>query len=542
MKGKFALARELFMEQRYYSHRSQNNNEGISKDEVHALRNKFSLSLLTNYFIYAFFFLMLSLILIIDNSARIKYEFYIILIPLYLYVLAFSSYTTLSFLEYIKNSNSVRLLGILPVRNQNLLLFLSWFTYSGSLGIFLLVPATFIYVSQGGNALEVPFQFVNAVTSIMLGYSLGSVISNIRLSSGSVKGRALRNVSRNAAIAILFLLFYAGISLLPNSDILFSNFYRNPLFIYIPFINFSYAFQININSAVQMLQIIQYLLYVVVAYLVLKFASTKGFRRIIEGSSTKRNSGIITKHSLDRKTWSGHFRPSLIKDSKLILRESLPSLLVFTPLFLIFPYDISLLSISYSKALITPFMVIFSATVSVISAACYSIAFMSVESGGIQYLHLLFPDQKRVLMLKMFSSIFIFSIIYIPMAISALYISGIPQLLWPGIIMSSVSLFAITLTLSLKTLLQGSTNVLKVRGISTFGTPAEIALKLSPGPTLSIIITILSVYISLLLSHSSELMVGIWSFTSFSALMVIILKYCIPVKNLTGIRSDYSLH
>ena len=538
MKVNFALAEELFIEQRYYSHRSQNTDDGISKTEVHQLRNKFRLSLLTNYLMYAFFFLMLSLILIIDNSARIESEFYIILIPLYIYILAFSTYTTVSFLEYTRNTNSIRMLGILPVKRPNLILFQSWFFYSGSLGIFLLVPASFIYISQGGSILEVPLQFINAVTSIILGYSIGSLVSNIRRSPGSVRVRALRNVLRNAAIAAMFLIFYAGISFLPNSGIMFTHFYRSRIFIFIPFINFPYAFHSGISDVDSIWQVLQYSLYAGVSFLFLAFSSKKSFMGIIEGGSHNSTPGSNFKSLSSRKIGKGYFRPSVIKDSKLILRESLPSLLVFTPLFLIFPYDISLLSISYSKEIITLFMVFFSSIVSVISAACYSIAILTVESGGIQYLSILFPDQKRALTLKMLSSVSIFLLIYIPMIISAIYISGIPQILWPGIVVSSISLFCITLTLSLFALLKNSRNVTRMRGISTIGTPAGIARNLYPGSALSVIITIISVYISLFISDNADILVEIWSTISLSVMLFIVLKYCIPDSKQERIRLE----
>jgi predicted permease len=535
MKERFALALELFMEQRYYSYRSQKEGEGISESDVKAIRKKFRSSLLSNYFIYAFFFLVLSLILFIDNYAKIRTEFYLILIPLYLYILAFSAYTTVSFLEYARKANSVRMLGILPVRRPGLLLFLSWFVYSGSLGIFLLVPASFFFVSMGGSVLELPVQLMNAVTSIVLGYSFGSLISSTRLSSGSVRGRAMRNLSRNMAIAFMFLIFYTGISFLPSADIPSSLFYGNSALLYVPFINFPYSFSFNTYNLLQLWQFLQYSLYIVLSFLVLDWSARRGFRRIMDGGFRNIGQSREDTSAVQGKVGRGYLVPSLIKDSKLIIRESLPSLLIFTPMFLIFPYDVSLFSIKFSGEFIIPFMVVFSAMVSVISAACYSMAFLSAESGGIQYLRILFPDQNRVMRSKMFSSSMIFSIVYIPMALSSLLLSGISPIIWPGIIVSSVSIFCITFLSSFSKLLNRVRNVLRIRGIPSLGTPSVIALDLIPGSAFSLIITIMSVYISLLLSNDASLAVWIWSIISVSAMSAIFLKYGILKSKIEAI-------
>jgi hypothetical protein len=77
-----------------------------------------------------------------------------------------------------------------------------------------------------------------------------------------------------------------------------------------------------------------------------------------------------------------------------------------------------------------------------------------------------------------------------------------------------------------------------MRGISTIGTPAGIARNLFPGSALSVIITIISVYISLFISDNADILVEIWSTISLSVMLFIVLKYCIPDSKQERIRLE----
>ena len=540
MKGAMQIVKEIFMEQRFASRKDQIYPVKQSVKYRAELRRNLAASVLSNYIIYAMFFSIISLILFMDNSFSGLVLFQVISLSVYSYILVFSAYTCISFTEYINKTPSGGILRILPIRKPHLYIFLSWFIYTGSMGLFLIIPGSILFYIHGGPPSYIPLQVICSLTCIFTGFSLGYLISASRNQGRLTSGMKTRNIVRNIAIATLFLLFYTGISELSSLNISGTILSPNPIILVLPIISFSQLFSTGLHTTQMIVTVTACLSYLILSIFLIDRSGKFAFSRSNEGKVSGR-SRRVEEVKLKRREVHGYIFSSLVKDINLVFRESLASLLVFTPLYLLFPFVLSISLSLRDSSVSTEYFMVFITMVSIISSASYVMAFLSSESRGFLYLRILLPAETDMVKTKTLNGTVIFSIISIPLIVYASLALNISYIMMLGIIMASISTFLTSCLISSTIIVHRIRNLETIRGISSLGSPFKLLLAFSLSSLVPVSLTILSIIITIYLNAGYEFLTSIWDIITFSGLLAVFTKSVIlkssrtmRKKNLNG--------
>lgn len=438
-------------EQRYHGSFSGEKPVPEGKDYNGAIRSRARNQWIANSLTFATAYTFLSLIVALENiqDGISNPGVFVLFFSLFPVSVVMNSYSSASYSMYLKGSKTPKILNTLPVRRVWSIFEIVWFMNSGFLSVFLVLPVTILYCIESGAFYPLVMGIMMWLASALLGYSIGFAFGSESFSgvySGSMS-KKVANLLRNIVLLILFTVFFSAMYSLPR--ISETNYFRNNPGILISLQKFGSFISGNSSPRGSDLIPVALLACIVFGCLILSDISarygTMGIFRVSRPSS----STYGTSHSRTRVSRSkGKILNSIRKDVNLWLRQSFTSLIMFTPVFLIFPVSVNyILGISRVDFQPLEFM-IFILAGSMISSFTYSAGSIVSEGKGINVLHLLPVTVSDIVKMKLFSSTMVFAACLVPVYALAAFLSGIPLIESIIIFFTAISIFMISFLIS----------------------------------------------------------------------------------------------
>ncbi|MCL4341735.1 MAG: hypothetical protein M1431_06555 [Candidatus Thermoplasmatota archaeon] len=426
-QGLLTMASLIFNEERYLGARYSRN---YRSDEFNkSVRGRDQIKRLTiyNLITVAISYSFLSFIVAMENLGTGVTDSGTLLMALSIFPLnmAVNIYSSASYSMSLKNSRSPEIFNALPVSRTWIIFEASWFLSSGILSLFIVLPVSIVYCLDLSSFAPLFLDIAIWLSSTFLGFAIGFTFGSLSFlgKQGSRGFKKLTNVFRNSLLLLLFLAFFTSIYALPRLSS--SPFFMNNTILQRLLGEFGAA--MSLNFAV----ISPYFLFTATIFLLAgslaasAYSSSVGLKRISRqdmGSA----SGVRSKRKSLGKPKEGSMSiKSIRKDMNLWLRQSFPSLLLFTPVFLVFPLSVNyILGITRERFLPAEFLM-FILAASIISSFSYSMGSLISEGKGLKVLGMLPMNLGDLIRLKLISSSIFFVVCLLPVYIIVTYLSGI---------------------------------------------------------------------------------------------------------------------
>ncbi|BAB59163.1 hypothetical protein [Thermoplasma volcanium GSS1] len=418
IKQTLYLARRLLIEERYLALKNSasfTKRANAASDKSAYVMRYVNLS----YAMTSISFMLFSLVLVVPSllSHHIFTLSNIVLI-LYIYVLFINVSNSLLFFVSISINHILDPLRALPLDLPQNVIAVSWFIYTGSSSLFAVMPAVFIASAFYGNAYIALLGFIWSLFTMLLGYTIGSLLFIIF--SRRILGKRTRSsiIIRNAG-RVIFLIFVFVIFeiILYNAD------YVN---IIVPNMAFPYSFVIPIINIPKTLFYADSLLKAFMGFslsilylLFIIFSFTKlnsiAFSRLVEPMRSSGRAEVnLERAEKIRKPYLSFF----YKDIWLSSRKSQNLVLLIMPIFFVFPTVMS--ELLYSPEISVNPISLYNVLIAfvVVVSSFYSILFLVIEGNGISFLRSLPVSPKNVIAWKLPAPFLIFAAITSAMLIT----------------------------------------------------------------------------------------------------------------------------
>lgn len=413
----FLIARLLMIEQRYQAIKKS---PKFTVEDPQSLRRKLGRFLQTSYIANSASFAVFSFLLITPyifsggSGERVSNIGFIV----YIYALIISIYSSALFFNAISSMNLLEPVASLPFPGKKKAVALSWFLYSGSSFIFVVLPSTAWMSLETGTMFPIIYGSVWAILFSMLGYSIGAVINGFIIGRGkSDRAGFLSSIKSTLRVFVMlavFAIFETGIylpGLIPD----FIPGLPYPLNRFVPVFNVPYVVFLG-NSSISgiLLDAASTLLYLGIFYIMMTASNTYITRKTLE------TGGAVSALSPDRKvrfSRDGLVRPMFMKEVRIVARKSQNVILLFIPIVFVFPTILSVLiygSAGGVQNVGTYFAMI---SILVICSSFYSLIMVVSEGNGIETLFSLPISGRDIVYSKGMFGIIIFSVIIVPVTV-----------------------------------------------------------------------------------------------------------------------------
>ncbi|MCL4341296.1 MAG: hypothetical protein M1431_04275 [Candidatus Thermoplasmatota archaeon] len=447
---------------------------------------------------------------------------------LYAYIFLISLYSFIMFTNIVRTYRLFEPLKPLPTDIGHMVLPISWFVFTGSSSLFVIVPLIAAYVWVTGNLLPAFTGVLWAFLMLALGYTAGSAM--IFTLSGSMEKRpgmrsgSLSSILRVAGFLAFFVLFEIAIQI-PQEIPVLPPLVMHPLYMAIPLLGIAYTvFGGPLPSFLVGYDIFMTSAYTAAIVILFLVVNRRTFNRITKSDASTFSKANISVKKLHESS-SGFYITLLRKDLRNIFRKSQNFLMMLIPIFLVLPTLLSLFfyssGISFGSISIYYSML----AIVIVSSAFYSLVLMISEGSGISVLQALPLRMRDIIYSKEYVGAIVFAFIVIPVSVLFLFrTDGNPIifLLFPvNLIIAYVytSLFNIR-RLMLK-IPKGSTTL----NFYSFGGNVELVILFSITAVLTALPTIVSTVLSYIVvripySHPMSFYLSTLAINLFSLLVI----------------------
>ncbi len=339
---------------------------------------------------------------------------------LYAYIFIISLYSFIMFTNIVRTYRLFEPLKPLPTRIGHQVLPLSWFVFTGSSSLFVIVPILWAYIYLTGNILSAFTGVLWAFIMLGLGYTAGSAM--IYILSGSVeRKRGLRSGSISTILRVtgfiaFFILFEIAIQIPQEIPVLPS--IRGHLsYLFVPLLNSAYI----IFPAAQPSSYVYYgmaasFIYALTAIFLFLTVNRRTFSRVTQTETVSYNTADISQKKL-HESKSGFYITIFRKDVRNIFRKSQNFLMMLIPVFLVLP---TLLSIFFYSSDVTfgSISIYYSMlAIVIVSSAFYSIVLIISEGNGISVLQALPVRLRDIIYSKEYVGAVVFAAIVAPISV-----------------------------------------------------------------------------------------------------------------------------
>lgn len=421
------MASLIFNEEKYLGARNSKNYRSYEFNKSASGRDQIKRLTIYNLITVAISYSFLSFIVAMENLGTGVTDSGTILMALSIFPLnmAVNIYSSASYSMSLKNSRSPEIFNALPVHRTWAIFEASWFMSSGILSLFIVLPVSIFYCLDLGSFVPLVLDIAMWLSSTLLGFAIGFTFGSFSFlgKPGSSRFKKLANVFRNSILVLMFLAFFTSIYALPRLSS--SPFFMDSTILQRLLGTLGAAMSLNFVLISPYFLFTASILLLSGSLVASAYSSWAGLNRISR-HDIGTASGVTTKRQkLEKCKDSNMSIYSIRKDMNLWLRQSFPSLLLFTPVFLIFPLSVNyILGITRERFLPVEFLM-FILSASIISSLIYSIGSLISEGKGLKVLGMLPMDLKDLIRLKFISSSIFFVFCLLPVYIFVSYLSGI---------------------------------------------------------------------------------------------------------------------
>ena len=417
----------IFNEERYLGSRNSRNYRSDKFSNPEMERVQIRRLTIYNMFTVAISYSILSFIVAMENLGSGVTDSGTLLVVLSIFPLniAVNTYSSASYAMSLKNSRSPDIYNALPIHGIWAIFEASWFLSSGVLSLFIVLPVSILYCLDLGSFVPLLMDIAIWLSFTLLGFATGFTFGSFSF-IGSHKNRRfkkLTNVFRNSILVLLFLVFFTSLYALPKLPS--SQFFINDPFLQRSLGEVGAAMSLNFGVVSPYLLIVSALLLLAGSLIVSGYATRSGLKRISRygmGGASEVSSKPL---QLDKPRDLTLTTTSIRKDMNLWLRQSFPSLLLFTPVFLVFPLSVNyIIGIARDGFLPVEFL-LFILSASIISSFSYSTGSLLSEGRGLKVLGMLPVNLREIIRLKFISSSIFFVICLFPVYLLASFLSRV---------------------------------------------------------------------------------------------------------------------
>jgi len=361
---------------------------------------------------------------------------------LYVYLMLISIYSSLIFFNTIKSNNLLEPLNPLPIRSGYGVLWSSWFRYTGSASIFVIIPPLFLFYNIFGSITGVFFGVFWGFLIIIFGFLVGSTISVFVSSHFNEKRRSLSNSLRGILkivfVIAIFLFFETSVYLPKDIPFIIPSLSGLESY-FVFFANIPYLIYGHYNNSYQYLY--SALSSAVYGFFIYIFYTRVG--PLIYKDLNARTALLSPGDENARYHFPGYgfYRSLIMKEFKTIFRKSQNLILLFIPIFFILPTLISVLF--YGDIQNISFTSVYYSLVSVVvvCSSFYSLVMIISEGSGIEVLKSLPIKTSSIIFSKNIVGLVVFIFIVVPISVVFLFYSGSPLYLYFIIIFDLLSAY-----------------------------------------------------------------------------------------------------
>ncbi|QRF75676.1 putative permease [Thermoplasmatales archaeon] len=438
------IERTLIVEQRYLGMRNSVQFQNKINRLNYGPKKYFDRMIFLNYGFTAVMLIIFSIVMVFPALFSTSPETAVadVGFVLFAYTLSMSIYNSFIFFNTIGNHRLVEPLGVLPVKNGDDILFMSWLKYNGSSSIFIVVPVLVLYAIKFSSYETLFMGSIWLLSIIILGYSVGAIIymSVRKRISGdrspimsSIKG-ALRMMVIIGIFAMFEIMIYfpgvlinyipraAGLPgmLVPLLNVTTVVFQASP-------VNLNFISDIGVTTF--------YLAVFLVAFSLIK-------SRIFTVLSNSPDSIPGNRQLPVNLRVYGFFYSLFMKDIRGILRKSQNIILIFLPAIFVLPTILPLLVFGTARNTDVSSLYYSLLSIVIISSTFYSIVLMASEGNGIEVINSLPLSNSDQIISKSVVGIFLFVLIVSPLTILITALNGM------GVIVTFFLLFNIIVAYS----------------------------------------------------------------------------------------------
>lgn len=338
---------------------------------------------------------------------------------LYSYIFLISLYSFLMHANVVISYKLMEPLKLLPTDMEDSVLPLSWFIFTGSPSLFVIIPPLTAYIWYTGNIYSVFFGITWAFIMLVLGYSAGSAmvfaLNGKNKEKRHLKNGVIANIVRVSLFILVFALFEVAMQIPQEIPILpvIASF---PLYMAVPLLGILYiVFSLGESLSFMFFGIAITVLYVLVATFSFRFINKRTIRKIIRIEMEQAQS--FSPSRKNGKTGYSFYGSLIWKDLKTMVRNPQNLLMVLIPAFLVLPTLISLFffspDLSFNSVSIYYSMI----TIVVLASAFYSMTLLMSEGDGIRILQTLPVRNIDLMYSKGFVGILLFTFIVVPVSV-----------------------------------------------------------------------------------------------------------------------------
>lgn len=338
---------------------------------------------------------------------------------LYSYIFLISLYSFLMQANVIISYKLLEPLKLLPTDAGNSVLPLSWFIYTGSPSLFVIIPPLIVYIWYTGKIYSILFGIAWAFIILILGYSAGNAmvfaLNRSHKEKKHFRNGIISNVVRVTGFILIFALFEVAMQI-PQEIPILPVITSSPIYMAVPLLGIPYiVFTLGQPGYFWFYGIIVTLIYVLAAYLFFRFMNERTVRKITLIETEQDQTFSLSR----RKPATAYsFYGSLIwKDLRTMVRNPQNLLMVMIPAFLVLPTLISLFFFSPDLSLNSVSIYYSMITIVVLASVFYSFALLMSEGNGIRLLQVLPVMNTDLVYSKGFVGMLLFTFIVLPVSV-----------------------------------------------------------------------------------------------------------------------------
>ncbi len=339
---------------------------------------------------------------------------------LYAYIFLISLYSFIMFTNIVRTYRLFEPLKPLPTRIGHQVLPLSWFVFTGSSSLFVIIPILWAYIHLTGNILSAFTGVLWAFIMLGLGYTAGSAM--IYTLSGSIeRKRGLRSGSISTILRVtgfiaFFILFEIAIQI-PQEIPVLPSIIGHISYMFVPLLSSAYIiFPSAQPSSYVYYGIAASLLYALITILIFSAVNSRTFTRVTQIDTVSYSATGISQKKL-HESKSGFYLTIFRKDERNIFRKSQNFLMMLIPVFLVLPTLISIFFYSSGTSFGSISIYYSMLAIVIVSSAFYSIVLIMSEGNGISVLQALPVRPKDIIYSKGYVGAAVFAAIVAPISV-----------------------------------------------------------------------------------------------------------------------------
>ncbi|AAT42787.1 hypothetical protein [Picrophilus oshimae] len=491
MRLNLYLSKLLVIEQRYRAIKDSPRYQ--SRLSVSRIKNTILLYYISNSLSFLFFSIVLNGIYYVKGNTNDISSFGIIL---FMYIFVIGIYSSLTYINGISINNLLSPVRSLPIKVNTDVPFLSWFIYTGSSYIFIIIPSLLFYYFLVHNLNTIILGLIYAFAMLLFGF----IITAIAFIYSSRKPRA--HTSLNNFLRILLIFVFLGFFYLiiydPNILRAYS-IYISSLPVYIKYI----AFPLNIDYAVYfhpdiIATFFEYLssfIILLIFFFIYKKIRSRLFYSLEYSEEVK--STEVTRTKIKRDSISVSF---IKKDIKITARKSQNLTYILMPIIFVLPFLFTIIS-SRQPFLSLMFSIL---SLSILISSFYPIFTLIIENNGILIINALPINRKDIAKYKAYFSMIFYSIIITVVSIIIMAYKNIFNLYYVFIIPDLILIFYTAMIINLNRLIKKIPKGASTINYYSFGVFPTIVLFIVSGIIFGLLISP-GIIISEFLYHSIKM-------------------------------------